>query len=186
MLAAKVKPEDGDDDNDRRFLARGKSNIGPDAGGFEYHIDQIEALPGIRAVRVTWGKAVEGTARELLTDPDDISDDAAGDTADLLRAELTADGWTDADAACQPLKDAGFSKKQIWTASRKLRVIRKKSGLKSGWIWRLPGQWQVSDVAADAEDCAEGSEGSNIQNVESWNPRMESSTFSAVDESEVL
>lgn len=142
LVAAKVKPEDSDDNNDRRILARGKSNIGPDAGGFEYHIDQIEALPGIRASRVTWGKAVEGTARELLTDPDDISDDVAGDTADLLRAELTADGWTDADTACQPLKDAGFTKKQIWTASKKLRVIRKKSGMKGGWPSRSGRSWR--------------------------------------------
>jgi putative DNA primase/helicase len=186
LVAAKVKPEDGDDNNDRRILARGKSNIGPDAGGFEYHIDQIEALPGIRASRVTWGKAVEGTARELLTDPDDLADDSTGDTTDLLRAELTPDGWTDADAACQPLKDAGFTKKQIWTASKKLRVIRRKSGMKSGWIWRLPGQWQVSDTADEAEDSAEGSEGSNIRNVESWNLRMEPSVIPAADESEVL
>lgn len=186
LVAAKVKPEDGDDNNDRRILARGKSNIGPDAGGFEYHIDQIEALPGIRASRVTWGKAVEGTARELLTDPDDIADDAAGDTADLLRAELTAGGWTDADAACQPLKDAGFTKKQIWTASKKLRVIRKKSGMKGGWLWRLPGGWQRDAASGEAEDSAEGSEGSNIQNVESWNLRMESSVIPATDESEVL
>ena len=37
LVAAKVKSEDG---QDRRILARGKSNIGPDDGGFEYLIDQ--------------------------------------------------------------------------------------------------------------------------------------------------
>ena len=37
------------------------------------------------------------------------------------------------------LKDAGFSKKQIWSASKKSRVVRKKDGMKGGWLWRLPG-----------------------------------------------
>ena len=36
LVAAKVKGEEG---QDRRILARGKSNIGPDNGGFEYHIE---------------------------------------------------------------------------------------------------------------------------------------------------
>lgn len=36
MVAAKVKNEDGDED--RRILARAKSNIGPDDGGFEYSL----------------------------------------------------------------------------------------------------------------------------------------------------
>ena len=39
MCAAKVKGEDGDD---RRILARAKSNIGPDQGAFEYSIEQLE------------------------------------------------------------------------------------------------------------------------------------------------
>ncbi|MBL8339523.1 MAG: AAA family ATPase [Rhodoferax sp.] len=185
LVAAKVRPEDGADE-DRRILARGKSNIGPDDGGFEYHIDQTDALPGIQAARVTWGKAVQGTARELLTDPDEMADEAGGDAAELLRAELTTDGWTDAGIASQPLKSAGFTKKQIWTASKKLRVTRKKSGMNGGWLWRLPGQWQVNRDSGDTEDSAEGSEGSNIQNVESWNLRRESSTFPAIGETEVL
>lgn len=182
LVAAKVKPEDGDD-ADRRILARGKSNIGPDDGGFEYNIDQTEALPGIQASRVTWGKAVQGTARELLTDPDDMAEDAGGDAAELLRAELTADGWTDAGIASQPLKSAGFTKKQIWTASKKLRVTRKKSGMNGGWLWRLPGQWSAGSDNVEAEDSAEGS---NIRNVESWNLRRESSTVPAIGEAEVL
>jgi putative DNA primase/helicase len=186
LVAAKVKPDDDDDNKDRRILARGKSNIGPDDGGFEYHIDQIEALPGIRAARVSWGKAVQGTARELLTDPDDQGDEAGSDTAELLMDELTADGWTNAETASQPLKSAGFTKKQIWTASKKLGVLRKKSGMNGGWLWRLPGHWQADSVKPEPEGSAEDSEGSNIQNVEPWNLRRESSTVSAIDQSEVL
>ncbi len=68
MVAAKVKGEEG---QDTRILARSKSNIGPDDGGFEYHLEQCEPLPDIQASRIAWGKSVEGTARELLTDPEE-------------------------------------------------------------------------------------------------------------------
>ena len=79
LVAAKVKNEEG---QDRRILARGKSNIGPDDGGFEYAIAQVEALPGIQASRIEWGAAVEGSARELLTDPtEDTEEGNAQDTA---------------------------------------------------------------------------------------------------------
>lgn len=166
LVAAKVKSEDG---TDRRILARSKSNIGPDDGGFEYHIEQSEPLPGIQASYIAWGASVAGTARELLTEPD-AGDDAqkdASDTVELLRGELVSDGWTCMETATKPLKDAGFSKKQIWQASKKLNVMRKKGGMKEGWLWRLP---DVSDAAfwmKTPEDSTEDSEGSNILNGES-------------------
>ena len=166
LVAAKVKSEDG---TDRRILARGKSNIGPDDGGFEYLIDQVEALPGIQASRIAWGKAVEGSARELLTDPaeNDASESSnTNDAVEILRAELTDACWTPSTAAMQPLKDAGFTKKQIWNASKALGVIRKKGGVKDGWFWRLQPSSQDSKI----EDSFEDSEGSNILNGESWEP----------------
>lgn len=171
LVAAKVKNEDGEDGKDRRILARGKSNIGPDDGGFEYQIEQVEALPGIQASRIAWGKAVEGTARELLTDPNETdSDDAtsdAGEAVAMLRAELSADHWTACDTCTQPLKDAGFTKKQIWTASKKLGVKRQKAGMDKGWQWRLREPGEGAFTTAYHEDSAEGSEGSNILNGES-------------------
>ena len=166
LVAAKVKSEDG---TDRRILARGKSNIGPDDGGFEYLIEQVEALPGIQASRIAWGKAVEGSARELLTDPaeNDASESSnTNDAVEILRAELTDACWTPSTAAMQPLKDAGFTKKQIWNASKALGVIRKKGGVKDGWFWRLQPNSQDSKI----EDSFEDSEGSNILNGESWEP----------------
>ncbi len=165
LVAAKVKGEDG---TDRRIFARSKSNIGPDDGGFEYHLEQVEvdAFPSIEASRIAWGKAVEGSARELLTDPNDEAGDT-GDACVLLRAELAADSWTSADTACKPLRAAGFSKKQIWTASKKLAVIRHKGSMKDGWYWRLPGAWEVAFTSGGPEDSTEGSEGSSFGNGES-------------------
>ena len=54
LVAARVQGNDGED---KRILARSKSNIGPDNGGFEYHLAQMEALPGIHASRIEWGAA---------------------------------------------------------------------------------------------------------------------------------
>ena len=173
MVAAKVKSEDG---QDTRILARSKSNIGPDDGGFQYHLEQVEvdAFPGIEAARIAWGKAVEGNARELLTDPDDAPSDAnepdISDACEMLKAELSIGIPTSAELASKPLKDAGFSKKQIWAASKKLDVIRKKSGMKEGWLWSLPGPVEAAFTIGNREDSTEGSEGSSFKRRESSEP----------------
>jgi putative DNA primase/helicase len=172
MVAAKVKSGDG---MDTRILARSKSNIGPEDGGFEYHIEQVEAVPGIEAARIAWGKQVEGTARELLTDPANDAGETGNDACDLLRAELTSDTWTPADTACKPLKDAGFSKKQIWSASKKLGVIRRKGAMSRGWYWRLPGSLKSLDGGT------EGSEGSSSKKGESSESSLPSDTFEEVE-----
>lgn len=163
LVAAKVKSlEDG---QDARILARSKSNIGPDEGGFNYHLEQCEPLPGIQASRIAWGEAVQGNARDLLTDPEDEEEDNAQDICDMLREVLTADCWTPVDTVQRGLLRAGFSKKQVWSASKKLNVIRKKGedGPRDGWYWRLP------PGAQDSQDSTQDSQGSNVQNAESWN-----------------
>jgi putative DNA primase/helicase len=178
LVAAKVQSDDG---QDRRILARGKSNIGPDDGGYEYHLEQVEALPGIQASRVGWGKSVEGSARELLSDPDEPGEDA-NDACELLKAELAADSWTPYEEACKPLGTAGFTKKQIWAASKKLGVIRRKGGMKDGWYLRLPGGSVADPKIPGPEDSPEDSEGSNFGNGES----SESSAGLESSEEEVL
>lgn len=67
----RVKGSEGDES--KRILARAKSNIGPDDGGFEYGIEQTEpkGYPGhfgASASVIDWDKALTGTARELLAD----------------------------------------------------------------------------------------------------------------------
>lgn len=157
LVAARVKSDDG---SDKRILARGKSNIGPDNGGFEYHLAQVKVSLGIDASRIEWGQAVHGSAQELLTDPAEQGGCTEhADAVGLLKAELTADCWTSSTLASQSLKDAGFTKKQIWNACSKLDVVRKKGGMATGWYWRLPGG---SDVTLPSEDSifSEGSEDS--------------------------
>lgn len=169
LVAAKVANIEG---GDRRILARSKSNIGPDDGGFEYHLEQIEALPGIDASRVAWGAAVAGSARDLLAEPDQDTEGGGGmgDAAELLREALSGGGWHPAKEASKVMTDAGFSKKQIWNASNKLGVTRRKGAMKEGWYWRLA---QGSSV----EDSPEHSEHSPFRNGESTEPSTEPSGF---------
>lgn len=170
MVASKVASDAGED---RRIFARAKSNLGPGEGGFEYGIEQVSVLPHLVASRITWGAWVEGSARDLLAQQEGSTDEAALDARDLLLAELSSDGWTPADKASHPLRDAGFSKKQIWAASKKLGVLRTKGAMNSGWYWRLPAAAHPLPVRRPSEG-SEGSEGSSPIGVES-SPEVEPS-----------
>ena len=68
IVAAKDGTDSGDDKPARRFVARAKSNIGPDGGGFDYRLEQADLAghPGLIASYVKWGEALKGTARDLL------------------------------------------------------------------------------------------------------------------------
>jgi putative DNA primase/helicase len=143
LVAAKVAGEDGES---RRVLARSKSNIGPDDGGFEYHVEQVEALPGIEASRIAWGKAVEGTARDLLTDPDEDNDhqDAPRHSAAEFLQEVLKRGPTPVKTVKTEAVEAGHAWRTVRRAADDLVVIKKKSGMDGGWYWQLPRPLKVS------------------------------------------
>lgn len=162
LVAAKVKAEDGEQDQDRRILARGKSNIGPDDGGFEYTIEQAEPLPGIHASYVTWGKSVAGSARDLLAEPEAASPDEASDSggarkeaADFLM-QVLADGLTPTKTVKTEADSAGVKWATVRRAADDLRVVKRRGdgGL---WYWKLPNL--LNQVAQDAQH-------SNVEQVE--------------------
>lgn len=135
LVAAKVR---GDDGEDRRILARGKSNIGPDDGGFEYSIAQVEALPGIQASRIEWGAAVQGTARELLREPEDETEEAnAQDAASAFLREVLGDDVVPVKAVEAEGKAAGLAWRTIRRASDALGVVKRR-GAENRWYWSLP------------------------------------------------
>ncbi|WP_343739962.1 AAA family ATPase [Delftia tsuruhatensis] len=152
LVAAKVKSlEDG---QDARILARSKSNIGPDDGGFTYHLEQCEPLPGIQASRIAWGVAMQGSARDLLTDPNEEQDGEALDVAGFLRG-LLADGPMSAKAIFKDADGAGYSRDQVKRASNKLGVEKRKTGMDGGWQWAL----------SDAEESTKGAKGARSENM---------------------
>lgn len=122
----------------RLILARTKSNIGPDSGGFVYAIEQVSIpeVPGLSASRIVWGEAVEGSARELLGEPDpgnDEPNDSAGFLRDLLECGPRPVKEVFAEASA-----AGYSRDAMHRAKRKIGATAVKRGMLSGWVWELP------------------------------------------------
>lgn len=143
MVAAKNKDEEG---NERRVFARSKSNIGPDDGGFEYSIDQIEALQGIWASRVVWGNVLTGSAKSLLAEHDE--DDRRGlvaDAEDFLR-QCLKDGLTPTNTIKAEALNAGISWATVRRASEQLNVLKRKGGMNQGWYWKLKSSEDAQQI----------------------------------------
>jgi putative DNA primase/helicase len=89
-----VRQEQIDDDAPRRYtLARCKSNIGPDSGGYSYAMEPAEPIHGVSTCRIAWGQAVEGQAKDLLAEAEpDTGDRTERDEAALWLRGLLADG----------------------------------------------------------------------------------------------
>jgi len=161
LVFAAAKMPDNDQDGGSRLFCRSKSNLGPDSGGFRYDLQQVELddHPGVYASRLLWGKAEEGSARELLNraesvlqendaDDDEMSPQERG-LFDLLATgpKLTREVFTEA-------KVAGFTDKQIRTARENLGIKPTKStgAFHGGWVWALPEGTFQTEKPQDAQD----------------------------------
>jgi putative DNA primase/helicase len=162
LCAAKVKGQDGGED--RRVLVRSKSNIGPDDGGFEYAIAQMEldAWPGVHASLIEWGQAVDGTARELLAEAeadqgDDVEASAFDDACGFLRHEL-ANGPKSAKYIFAEARQAGHSERTIKRAKAHLGIESRKEA--AGWLWGMSAEAE----AKQGKD-AKGAKDSTSENL---------------------
>ena len=179
LVAAKVNNEDGED---RRILARGKSNIGPDDGGFEYHIEQSEPLPGINASYIAWGNGVAGTARELLAEPDgqggNGEDKSAVNAAVDFVRQVLADGFTPTNTVKENAASAGISWASVRRASDSLKVKKTKSA--GAWYWSLH------------HSTSQGAQGvqplnvEHLEHVEQVGPKNTTSADAETDDCEVF
>ncbi len=135
LVCGKNQDEGG---NQRRILARSKSNLGPDDGGFTYSLEQVEALPGITASRTIWGEAVEGNARELLAEPGDDDDLRPIEKAKQFLRKCLAAGLTPCKTVQAEAKEAGISLATLRRAARSIGVRPVKGGMEDAWYWGLP------------------------------------------------
>lgn len=127
-------------EGDARLLARAKSNIGPDGGGFSYRLEQIES-DGIEASRVFWGEALEGTARELLATTEEINEAATStDEAEGWLREVLAPGPMVAGEVLKHARAAGIQDKALRVARERMGIKPQRRGFGSegGWYWSLP------------------------------------------------
>jgi hypothetical protein len=150
LVCAKTKDDEG---NERRILARSKSNLGPDDGGFTYTLEQCEALPGIWTSHAVWGDAVAGSARDLLAEPEEgrEQESPSGEAAEFLRERLAL-GTAPSKTIQSEAKEAGIAWRTVRRAADKLGVVKRKGGMNDGWYWSLPS---AEGVQKPAEECEE-------------------------------
>ena len=143
MVAAKEISSE-DDSPPRRFVARAKSNIGPDGGGFDYQLLQTELdqHEGVVAAYVEWQGAIQGSARELLgaVEVNDPTGDDASERGDakLFLMSMLVDGPVPVRRIKADATGAGYSWRTIERAKRDAGIEARKLGLKDGWVWALP------------------------------------------------
>lgn len=138
VVLVTAKREAEEDTPATRFLARAKSNIGPDGGGYIYDIEQNE-LPnssGIIASVILWGEALEGTARALLADAERQDDDEVRDVVAFLR-ELLADGPLPVGKVRSQAKEFGFAWRTVQRATKPAGVVSRRAGFGQPAVWHL-------------------------------------------------
>jgi len=137
----------------RRIFCRAKSNIGVDHGGFEYDLYQkeINECEGIFSSYALWGKAVEGSARELLAEAEYDNNDSEVAGAERFLRDLLADGAMPYKEIEQDYKGEGYSLSTIKKAKKRLGVISKKGGMAGGWSWSLPDRNHEEVYEGDEE-----------------------------------
>lgn len=143
VLVAAKEVTSKDDAPTRRFVARAKSNIGPDGGGFDYQLLQTELdhHEGVVAAYVEWKGAIQGSARDLLGAAeveDPVGEDGSErDDAKLFLMSILADGPVPVKRIKADATGAGYSWRTIERAKRDAGIEARKLGLKDGWVWAL-------------------------------------------------
>jgi len=120
-------------------LARAKSNVGPDDGGFSYAFAQVDlpSHPSISASKVEWGTPLVGKARDLLAEREEPK---RGEKAfewldDLLKdgPVLTRDVQAQASAAGHAWRTVERAKTWLGVSGR-----RRGTGKRGPFEWFIP------------------------------------------------
>jgi putative DNA primase/helicase len=131
----------------QRIFCRAKSNIGPDGAGFTYDIGMSQ-VPGqeedFYASVIVWTGKLEGTAREILKDAEDLQNDdhddggALDDAKAFLAAEFK-DGSVKTKDLQAHARDAGHSWRTIRRALKEIGAMCEKGKTEgAGWEWSIP------------------------------------------------
>ena len=96
-----------------------------------------------------WGEAAEGSARELLEEPDNRetggnANTALEDAKDFLE-DLLTDGELPQKQIELEAKGAGHSLRTLRRAKNEMHIKSVKSKLENCWYWRLPSYMAKKD-----------------------------------------
>jgi hypothetical protein len=133
----KQRQPEGEETEPQFTLARLKSNIGKDGGGFKYQFEQVETEGRITANRINWGEAVEGDPRAMIAAAEADPDDEAEGVVNFLRQYLS-DGRREANDVYREGIKEGYSRDQLKRAKDKAHVKSEKDST-GPWYWQLRG-----------------------------------------------
>ena len=166
LVAAKVKAKPGDGAEPRRVLMRAKSNIGPDDGGFAYALERVVVAPEVEGQRVRWLEALQGTARELLTDAESDPGNEDGYSPAAIESFVRGclgNGPVAARAFKSDAEGAGYQWRTVQRAAKRIGAESRKDGMQGGWRWCL-------NEPTKATARCEGDEGAGLQSVSPLTP----------------
>ena len=163
VLAAVKMPEERGGD---RLLARAKSNIGPDTGGYRYELRQMELThyPEISASCVLWGEAVEGSAREMLAHAEVVEDKdrcSQRDDAGVWLRDLLSNGRMTAKDVKRKASESGHQWRTVQRAKEQAGVTAHREGFgrEAVYYWSLtscapePPMYANSQNVARMDEC---------------------------------
>jgi hypothetical protein len=128
------------------LFTRFKGNLAADSdrGGFEYGPEEVEIpTDAKRASRTKWGKAVAGTAADILREAeapfDPNGEGATKDAKEWLR-DFLGSGEVDSKDVKVAAKSEGFGDKPLRNARTKLGVVVRRDGFGKDMVswWGLP------------------------------------------------
>ena len=140
IVMGTVRKAVGEECEQEFILARAKSNIGPDGGGYAYGFEQVPLKESVDVTgsRVVWGDAVEGTARGLLSEPtENESNRSALAEAETFLTELLSSGAALEQIIRVEANSRGLSWASIKRAKSRLKIISQKGGMTTGWEWSM-------------------------------------------------
>lgn len=188
IVAAKDSNNSGDDAPARRFVARAKSNIGPDGGGFNYNLNQSELAghTGLMASFVTWGTAILGSARDLLgaAEPNDAEGSEGQVDAMSFLKSLLVDGPVPVSQIKKDAAGAGYAWRTIERAKKRAGIEAQKVGMNAGWVWALKAEVRQSSTKAATQN--DGCLQNNVAVFEANGPSKVQSVGPATDDVEVF
>jgi hypothetical protein len=131
-----------------RTLARSKSNLSLDHGGFSYSLETVPVpeYPHIEASRVVWGEALIGEASDLMNKSEGLESQSIGsktsDAVEFLESQL-AEGEMPSSEVKIAAKNEGITNKPLRKAFERLKVISREDRNALGHLkthWKLPFQ----------------------------------------------
>ena len=155
FAVVKDQNEDG-----RHLLTVAKSNIGPEGGGYNYHIEQTEVTDPVAGTietsNVVWGDTLQGDARTLIREAEVVQRDRPANKLQQAKAflrQLLSGGPRLVRDIEQAAEDAGIGWRTVENAKHEIGAVSERSDPDNKrssyqWLIRVTDFDEVADAAS--------------------------------------